>query len=395
MIKKSLILGSVLLSTCAFAFSGNFWRGGDGSSHKGVSSIGTHIGGQGQADIDFVESCPDNTVNTGSECCPTDRVLNETTCCAEGLIPKDGKCGCTDGEYLDGTACTPCPDDQTEATSASSCQTCFDGYIKAGVCTTCPTDLTTLDSNAGACVACGGAAIVDSMNTWNYKCVANPCSSDQFYGLSHTDNLECVNCNADGSWTTQDTECTTKCPNRDGWHDECSYTPPPDCNANGYMRTTDENTCVLCPTDGLVVALNQGECHRCPNNLFTTNEGYCLACSYLNLGLYDVTKAECDRCPSREWLNGRCLLTCEANKIPPLVGNACVSCGNKTCTTKEGCHKCDTAAVKHFFKDDAPLENNCFPCNIQDEAPIVAKEECENCPNRVWDSGSGRCLPGS
>ena len=129
---------------------------------------------------------------------------------------------------------------------------------------------------------------------------------------------------------------------------------------------------------------------ECPSDEPIEYEGRCLSCHFWG---YDVKKSECAKCPSREFINGKCVMRCEEKEFrgfgnykngePDEFCTSCDSNSYNVLTTEQECNKCSNRAYIDGFciSKDKPMKgqdcNAFFP-------ESVSKKICDLCPNREY-----------
>ena len=214
------------------------------------------------------------------------------------------------------------------------------------------------------------------------------------------------------------------------------------CDELKELSTTSEN-CALCPNRKFEKALCVLK--ECPEGYFPVHSGTCFRCSTDIFDFardYEISKEVCDRCPEREYKNGRCVLkecpkgsvrrnwllgpgldcpSCDALHIIDVTEEECNKCPNRIyknekCILKECpkdysldkrgvCRSCSTTNAFESTKGSCEICSNrkykdglcveqcsenqflnsaaeCVDCLIKDGVPPM-RDECNKCPNRV------------
>jgi len=119
-----------------------------------------------------------------------------------------------------------------------------------------------------------------------------------------------------------------------------------------------------------------------------------------------TTKENCDKCPNREYKDGKCVLvSCDAGKIK--TGAGCLSCddvwwrhwskGDEYYPTKDDCDKCPNRFWDEKYHECRLIEcpdgyfkegEGCSSCDQRRRRhAITTAEECAKCPNRTYIDG--------
>lgn len=264
-----------------------------------------------------------NTIRAKSaECqkCPN-RIMNGEYC-----ILKD----CPEGElhfpYMPPyfSTCFPCTKNMSWKTTTEECDRC-QGIRKmygenCGL-TTCPAD--TFLNSIGECHSCSEDMIPDTTQEQCSKC------PDHMYAKEWN---KCIVCSYTGNpgnaGTFSENECS-KCPNRTFKAERCFLSR---CEDGFYRGLSGE--CYSCLDEGHGLTTEYG-CKKCPNRDILGNRcllrcleneflgenfsekhsklngynGHCISCSDTKIILTNLE--QCSRCPNREYVDGKCILTKE------------------------------------------------------------------------------------
>jgi len=156
----------------------------------------------------------------------------------------------------------------------------------------------------------------------------------------------------------------------------------------------------LCPNRVSFGADNLCMLPLCTDDQFTDRTGECQNCTAT--GGYKTSAQECAKCPNRTYKDGWCFSPCPAGTIensqkqcipceaPQKVETSDTTVCSGVCPnreqTEQGCVLKECPAG--FIPD---TDGNCISCALSQTITTASAEECDQCPNRVYEDG--HCLP--
>ncbi|MBQ3117202.1 MAG: hypothetical protein IJC11_02630, partial [Alphaproteobacteria bacterium] len=298
----------------------------------------------------------------------------------------------SDGEY-----CYHCSNTSTqEKITETECERCTDRHWvetdtteHVGDCYLCPTGMTR-DTNTGIC----------------------KCSTNYIYNRG---TKTCVSCTETTSGILSTEKATeASCPQTRYYaNDAKAYS----CSVTTQNPETTKNNCLFCGTNVRFWKSKNNYCYHC----LDTDE------------VADTTKAECEVCTNRYWVDGKCypcpsgmtrdtntgICKCNTNYIYDRDLKTCVACSTtdhfastelsteKSCpakrfyadnadsyvctdatnhpvTTQANCLFCGSKNVRYWRSNDG----DCFSCNFVGDGYTsnTTQAECHTCANRYWKS---------
>ncbi len=252
---KKLYFLSLFISVSAFAFGGGGGSSGGQRYDTGVSSFGTHFGGNGNADVSFgCGDCAEPDETQGGVCVAKEegKIYNPLTGkCVDDLCYNIPKTTCYLGCAMDLTTETAVPE-----------------YAANGLkCTT--------NNKQGAC----------------YEGGCDECAVQIENCATLGDNCTCTTCKAGFVLSEDKTECA--CPSG------TSLQANGHCCPDGYRLSIDSNnigTCIACPAGTFQPAANQTACVSCPPG--TVSTGGVSICTPCQPGTFQdkAGQAKCEKC---------------------------------------------------------------------------------------------------
>ncbi|ESU42999.1 Variant-specific surface protein [Giardia duodenalis] len=237
------------------------------------------------------------------------------------------------------------------STGAATCDTCQDGYYKAGdACTPCTSPCATCDTSITHCTSC---------ITGNYLRSDGSCASTCDQGYPDPETMTCKAC------TEIHAQCT-----------QCSFDSSkgrPQCSAcTGQILKTE--------LDGTVTCVEADACAT-GNTHFKTDDNRCVPCSDTT-GIANCAtcsdKTTCITCLEGYIKEGdNAAATCQA------CGTGCATCAKKTENTQ-----CQTCKPGYFLKGSAPSE--CIACDGTTQGGI---DGCAECSGTTGSLKCTKCKP--
>ncbi|MBQ6853839.1 MAG: hypothetical protein IJO11_00170, partial [Alphaproteobacteria bacterium] len=284
------------------------------------------------------------------------------------------------------TECERCPTRHWVGTIAATATT-----PTLGNCYLCPTGMTR-DTNTGIC----------------------KCNTNYIY---NRDSKTCVSCTETTSGVLSTEKATeASCPQTRYYaNDAKAYS----CSVTTQNPETTKNNCLFCGTNVRFWKSKNNYCYHC----LDTDE------------VADTTKAECEVCTNRYWVDGKCypcpsgmtrdtntgICKCNTNYIYDRDSKTCVACSTtdhfastelsteKSCpakrfyadnadsyvctdatnhpvTTQANCLFCGSKNVRYWRSNDG----DCFSCNFVGDGYTsnTTQAECHTCANRYWKSNN-------
>ena len=345
--------------------------------------------------------CSSNTyAKTTAEQCDYCNTQGSRIMIGDWCIPESGRC--PTGQFFEildgGLYCKDCSNGSSFNSNAEECSKCnttenprrflANGKcVKAcgsgkfmnssGSCVSCSTNDAIDAETEDDCLSCSTSGIVRQIDS-NGKCV-RACDS----GYYRNSSGGCSSCNDDSvGIAASDEECTS-CGNRKVSSDgKCVK----GCGV-GKFYAKDTGSCQSCTDVMKYESYDDAECTdscsdreirtyqgvkycvwQCPSGYFRNANLNCTVCGDKNAK--DTSKDECDKCPNRKMVNGKCTKACEDNEIVQADG----SC-HKTCTTG-------------FYATD---DKACKACNDVMKYQTYDSSSCsDKCPDREMMAYNGK-----
>eukprot|EP00440_Ansanella_granifera_P021337 gb/GFBE01023163.1/.p1 GENE.gb/GFBE01023163.1/~~gb/GFBE01023163.1/.p1 ORF type:complete len:1520 (+),score=233.79 gb/GFBE01023163.1/:1-4560(+) len=302
---------------------------------------------------------------------------------------------CPDGNYMSGTSCLPCTQDEcANCSSANSCDLCKeDQLLFHGLCVaSCPGGyweaggICTNSCSATACDTCSSATVCTSCKDSKY--LLNGACEDScpegYYDVEPDSVLgtggKCMKCSYHCEACTGATGCT-KC-------------EAPTVISEGVCDTGCESDSYI---DG------SGACQKCPASCSTCTSSQCTSCTS---SLYLTADGACvSNCPAGFFKGGsRICESCGAECIKCSDALECEACGNGYFLGADD-HECHRTCPSGYYGMGvaagntggtcAPCSKNCATCAGPDLCAVCAngtysyKGACaQTCPTGLYGSGS-------
>ncbi len=266
-----------------------------------------------------------------------------------------------------------------------------------------------MDTTPKECSKCSNRKIKDEKDGVGVCAkTGNICPKDMFYGEE-----DCIPCDDTSPINTTEEECN-KCSNRKMTGGEWNRCVLKEC-PKGYFKTGG-NWCTPCDELEVKGYVEPDECFKCsnrelygqecvlkecPNGHFRNKEGACIKCGVESAYSWSLlaSKEECAKCENTISYNGYCILPqeCPANHLQGIDGK-CFHCEDlkDISTTAKECDKCpnrkyvDGKCVPKecpadHFKNKA---GSCYECkSLKFYQAETTFEECSKCPNREYKEG--------
>lgn len=402
------------------------------------------------ADCSACEACQGNLCKTGcnqGEACSFD--LKGNPICCSSVQNADSLC-CS---YIeDGKCCWGrnkcCPFDKPIRLEDGTCTNCYDNKpfaignndtvekclklcpnrVPFGADNLCMLQICTKNqfmSVDGDCVDCMKEGAFKTSEQECRKCSSRT-YQDGWCSLPCPNNTvqnkfgNCVSCDELSSISLWDNDfCMQSCPNRLIKNGKCILKTCPE-----GMILDQQGNCVSCQMKASIYPLVPESCSVCLNRerqgeacllpcgegFFRTLSGTCESClSKEAFPVYPIS-GECLKCPNRLALENYCFASCEHGEFRDSMG-ACRSCLDlKSYLVPETavCSQCPYRSIllKHEIKGNqlycklqqCPLDyfsdknGSCFDCFVNDIVENVSKENCEICPDRMWNPENETCI---